>query len=611
MLPRFAVGPLAVILTVHCAWPGHARAEGPRVIVPEAAKTVSRAFERMRPTLELRGANIDRDHVIATLCGAGGAAPCITLRLGDPDVGCAGDVAGPWCLTFLDGAPRPEIASVVREALATNDGAPVWTKLVALQPPDRPEDRAPGAPSSATPPIAGLPPALAARFTGVLVIPPLAGAMAAGLARKRLRRWMRGATPVFVTALAAPVLATLAALAAPVGLWDALLGALSMGAAFLFVGHAAMAQRGVRLTLIASCVVSAALAEGAVRVLLPKPPAVSPAADQRFFLRPRLRDRGRATFAPNFGKEFVCAVVYDDWGFPEHDPQTLVPREFVAPPGHARRVLHIGDSMIWGAGVQPTDTFPARLGALEPESLHVNAGVPAIGPDGYLALARRWLPVLRPELVVVSLFAGNDLIELDSPYPCCEWGPLLAYDGPAPSLRCPTARGLESRSLALEWLRSTSPPPYLLRTTAAVSAFSAYATAAFLQPERHAPTIGEDVTLAHLGSIVAALRDESRTQGAELAVVVLPLRASLASPSPRATVGFQTGASMVDIARRQHVLVLDAWDLLEAESRARGVDPLFADAVHFSRAGHEIVAAWLHRNLPAATIPRDVDAGSP
>jgi len=267
--------------------------------------------------------------------------------------------------------------------------------------------------------------------------------------------------------------------------------------------------------------------------------------------------------------------------------------------------------MIWGAGVQPTDTFPARLGALEPESLHENAGVPAIGPDGYLALARRWLPVLRPELVVVSLFAGNDLIELDSPYPCCEWGPLLAYDGPAPSLRCPTARGLESRSLALEWLRSTSPPPYLLRTTAAVSAFSAYATAAFLQPERHAPTIGEDVTLAHLGSIVAALRDESRTQGAELAVVVLPLRASLASPSPRATVGFQTGASMVDIARRQHVLVLDAWNLLEAESRARGVDPLFADAVHFSRAGHEIVAAWLHRNLPAATIPRDVDAGSP
>src|SRR5438876_442720 len=88
----------------------------------------------MRPTLELRGANIDRDHVIATLCGAGGAAPCITLRLGDPDVGCAGDVAGPWCLTFLDGAPRPDIASVVREALATNDGAPVWTKLVALQP---------------------------------------------------------------------------------------------------------------------------------------------------------------------------------------------------------------------------------------------------------------------------------------------------------------------------------------------------------------------------------------------------------------------------------------------------------------------------------------------
>ena len=84
MLPRFAVGPLAVILTVHCAWPGHACAEGPRVIVPEAAKTVSRAFERMRPTLELREANIDRDHVIATLCGAGGAAPCITLRLGDP-----------------------------------------------------------------------------------------------------------------------------------------------------------------------------------------------------------------------------------------------------------------------------------------------------------------------------------------------------------------------------------------------------------------------------------------------------------------------------------------------------------------------------------------------
>jgi lysophospholipase L1-like esterase len=439
---------------------------------------------------------------------------------------------------------------------------------------------------------------------GVLVIPPLAGAVAAGLARKRFHRWMRGAAPVFVTAFAAPVLATVVALAAPVGLWDALFGALSMGAAFLFVGHAAMAQRGVRLILIASCLISGALAEGAVRALFPTPPAVSPAAQQRFFLRPRLRDRGRATFAPNFGKEVVCAVVYDDWGFPEHDAQTLVPREFVPPPGHARRVLHLGDSMTWGAGVPSTDTFPAQLGALEPESLHVNAGIPAIGPDGYLALAHRWLPVFRPDLVVVSVFAGNDLIDLDSPYPCCEWGPLLTYDGPAPSLRCPTARGLESRGLPLEWLRSTSPPPYLLRTTAAVSAFSAYATAAFLRAERRAPTIGEDVTLAHFGAIVAALRDESRTQAAELAVVVLPPRAALASPSPRETVGFRTGASLVDVARREHILVLDAWDLFEAESLTRGVDPLFADAVHFSRVGHEIVASWLHRNLPAATARR-------
>lgn len=593
---RFAVGTAAVILTVACAWSSRARAGASRVIVPEAAGTVSRAFQRMRPTLELERADIDQDHVIATLCRADGAGLCITVRLGDPDVGCAGDVAGPWCLTFPDGAPRSEIASVVREALATDDGSAIWTKLVAQQPWDLPEDRAPGAPSPAT---------LAARFTGVLVIPLLAGALAGHLARKRLPRWMRGTTSVLVTAIAALALAILAALTAPIGLWDALFGTLSMGAAFLFVGHAAMAEPGVRLTLLASCAVSVALAEVMARALLPEPPAVSPAANQRFFLRRRLRDRGRATFAPNFGKEFVCAVVYDDWGFPEDDAQTLIPGQFVAPPGYARRVLHIGDSMTWGAGAVPTDTFPAQLGALEPESLHVNAGVPAIGPDGYLALARRWLPVLRPDLVVVSLFAGNDLIDLDSPYPCCEWRPLLAYDGPAPSLRCPTARGLESRGLALEWLWSTSPPPYLLRTAAAVSAFSAYATAAFLQAERRPPTIGEDVTLAHLGSIVAALRDESRTQGADLAVVVLPLRASLASPSPRETVGFQTGARMVDVARRQHVLVLDAWDLFDAASRARGVDALFADAVHFSRAGHEMVAAWLHRNLPAEMPRRD------
>lgn len=79
------------------------------------------------------------------------------------------------------------------------------------------------------------------------------------------------------------------------------------------------------------------------------------------------------------------------------------------------RVLALGDSFLEAVAVSYEDTFPAvlerslsrRLGR---EVAIVNAGVSATSPHHYLARARHELADARYDLVLVSLFAGNDVV---------------------------------------------------------------------------------------------------------------------------------------------------------------------------------------------------------
>ena len=86
-------------------------------------------------------------------------------------------------------------------------------------------------------------------------------------------------------------------------------------------------------------------------------------------------------------------------------------------PGAAARVLLYGDSFVAAEFSALDDTFGERLEArlsrdlAEPVEV-VNAGVVGYGPDQALLRMREEIPALRPDLVVLAIYAGNDFGDL-------------------------------------------------------------------------------------------------------------------------------------------------------------------------------------------------------
>jgi lysophospholipase L1-like esterase len=124
------------------------------------------------------------------------------------------------------------------------------------------------------------------------------------------------------------------------------------------------------------------------------------------------------TLTPNFKGEIVdrrvggeFTVVLNGAGFRTH---ALAPRA----PGEVRIVV-IGDSTTFGTGVEANVAYPQTLERLlkgASSGGHVfkvfNLGVGNYGPVEYYLVAKTYLPRLKPDLVIVAFFAGNDLNDL-------------------------------------------------------------------------------------------------------------------------------------------------------------------------------------------------------
>jgi len=284
------------------------------------------------------------------------------------------------------------------------------------------------------------------------------------------------------------------------------------------------------------------------------------------------------------------------------------------------KVVHVGDSMVWGNGVSREEGFVSLLGGLQPGVAHINSGTPAAGLEGHLLVAGHWIEQSRPDLVVVYAFIGNDLHDIDRAYPCCGMGPLMDWQGPQPTPRCDR----------LEWtfptgvLLSGSPPPYPLRVATGWSAFAAHATMGFDNINRwilarqlfnvnFAATkdLPMEERLAKVDRILTALRDRFAKDGIPLVLVVLPYRETLAraqglEPAANDVWGtLENGRAghnrVVDTAHGLGIDVLDSWPLLAAAIERDGVDKWFArdypGDVHFSAEGHALLAEWLAPQL--------------
>lgn len=82
-------------------------------------------------------------------------------------------------------------------------------------------------------------------------------------------------------------------------------------------------------------------------------------------------------------------------------------------PGQGEIVV-LGDSQVFGLGVEDDDTFSAKLAAATGRTV-LNAGVPTYGPPEYLLLARELLAERKPQTLIVTLNYLNDPFEIDRP----------------------------------------------------------------------------------------------------------------------------------------------------------------------------------------------------
>ena len=439
---------------------------------------------------------------------------------------------------------------------------------------------------------------LAAELRGLasVLAPLVCGLLLALGARRALGREVGSRARALLAASAALVVgaALLAGLPA-LGVWDALTVAVAAGLG-VWLGAGPHAGRGLTRVCVVSALVCLVLEVAARQA--PRSARRLPGGEAARWLVP-FADRD----APCRG--MFPAEAY--WS--ERDPPAAAAR------GALPRVVHVGDSMVEPAFVDGADGFVARLDRGDARARHLDGGIQYASPEAYWLFARQWLAHGRVDHLVVYLFAGNDFVELDRGYLCCDGGPIVAWEGEQPRVAC-TAERVGGR--AVERL-ATSPAPYLARTWSSDSALAERVSTdlyawvyPLLMPEAwDRLSDGVDERSARGGRLLGAMFAEVAARGVPATVVVLPYRPAIARAAGVADATFDVFAgldrsaaeahgAMVRAARATGHPVEDAWDVVLEAVRREGLDAIFLPGdVHFSPRGHEVMAEWLGARMGA------------
>jgi len=538
-----------------------------RVLPPAATAALQQSLEAVW-ACQIDDMDVQPEQATVRLCLRTAPQSCFAIRLDDPQDGCDGERAGPWCLRWDTGEAPEAVRDAVRAALRTADD--VWST---------PGDRPSGAPEGGALRHLRLQPwALA----GVLVVLPLLAGI--GLARA-LRRWRWGWLWGVVALIAQTLIAIV--LLPQVGVWDTV----SVGTLLivgLVFGAAHLDRRNAAL-LIGSFAIGLTGLELAARWYLPQPPRFPPPEDALFVLSPAAWDAG-------------CSVLYGPAGV--DDEIGLLRRASISPRKPGPLVVHLGDSMTFGDGVPKEATFPALLDARQPNVAHANYGVWAVGTDFEYLLLQKVLAE-RPAMVVLHVYVGNDIYDIDRPYACCDAGPLLDYAQGVPSARCPSARWRFPLALRL----SRSPAPYPLRVASGWSYAAAHAVAAWSRlASRWEPRSdfiraegeGSERGWEHFTQILTKMRDDLRAQDIPLVVSLLPNRSALDARGPSLMASDRARRRIAAVTAQLGIQTLDAWDLFVDAVQRDGSAPYFRDPhdIHFTPEGHRLLADWLATQLP-------------
>jgi hypothetical protein len=286
-----------------------------------------------------------------------------------------------------------------------------------------------------------------------------------------------------------------------------------------------------------------------------------------------------------------------------------------APPA----LLALGDSYVFGWGVEARETFVARLG----ERLAVpvaNAGVPGYGPCQAAGLGEALLDPLRPRGVLLALFLGNDEINAASGIGTWEIhdGGLVAPGWRPSPLRALTHPIFQSSHL-LRMLRFSAPARWVERRWFGKPNDLAAALEEILQAVMPAPpetVVRGDEAIARC---VPRLRDALAAGGTRLGVALLPDWTQV-DPARLAADAAVIGASGLDPAapaRRLAALFaaagIETVDLRPALAAAvaRGETIYFEVDRHFTPLGHLRAAEALEASVRGMLAPRAEPASNP
>jgi hypothetical protein len=309
----------------------------------------------------------------------------------------------------------------------------------------------------------------------------------------------------------------------------------------------------------------------------------------------RLKPGARVRFATT---EFDTEIAINTTGV--RDDEEIGPKA-----SNERRILILGDSLVLSVQVPFSQTFgellEQRLNASSQGVRYrvINGGVQGYGPVQELLFFRSILPVVQPDVVLETLFVGNDAEEA-----VIAEGMLEGRTPPALETLQQGAitrlRRLVRRSMVLQVLR--------LRAVAATGRFTR--TAGPPEPPLQsyaahpAPRIARGLAVTR--QVVEATVADAAAAGARTAVVLMPARFQVDDADYgrlREAVSDAGGELVRDAATERFASALEGvrvprFDVLPAlRSALPGPDVFFQQTVHLTPRGHEIVAGALERFL--------------
>lgn len=276
------------------------------------------------------------------------------------------------------------------------------------------------------------------------------------------------------------------------------------------------------------------------------------------------------------------------------------------PPAGQSRVVVLGDSFTFGLGADDADIFTEVLNRrAAPERLFLNFAVPGTSTDQQLLLAEDRAFAVKPDLVVLVVYLGNDLIDNTLAYP-------LQADVAKPYFALTDDGTLALRNVPVP--RERKPPDLQSITFSSVVLGDHQPEAGLLGGSELLRRLGwrpsvPDITAEYddrfasairlFGALIQRLDRSVRRHGARLVVVLLPGKSFVEDPEGYSG-RYQEWArrTVLDRLAAIGVPTLDVATALH-EARAQGRRDLFhPNEGHLTAAGHAFVADRIAAFLP-------------